>query len=310
MRGFITDTGAPGGLRLDEKLPEPEPSADELVVDVRAYSVNRGETYLLQQRLQDWRPGQDISGVVARAATGGSGPPEGSRVVAIVDGAGWSERVSAPMDRVAVLPDFVSFEQAASLPIAGLTALRALRTGGPLLGRRVLIIGATGAVGQFAIQLAVAAGARVTAQVSGPEREEQARSLGAHEIAASLEDETLGPFDLALDGVGGEVLRQAVHRLAPGATAATYGTMAGPAEIGMADFSGAPLAKVMGFFHHVPEDQRGADLATLAGFVADGSLKPLLSQVRGWEQTREVLDELRERRIRGKAVLTLGGSPR
>ena len=232
--------------------------------------------------------------------------PQGSRVVAVVDGAGWSERAGAPLDRVAALPDSVSFEQAASLPIAGLTALRALRTGDPLLGRKVLITGATGAVGQFAVQLAVAAGARVTAQVSGPKREEQARALGAHEVAVSLEDERLGPFDLALDGVGGDVLRQAVHRLAPGATAATYGTMTGPAELGMSDFSGAPLAKVMGFFHHIPEDERGADLATLAGFVADGSLDPLLGVVRDWRETREVLDDLRERRIRGKAVLTVG----
>ena len=82
--------------------------------------------------------------------------------------------------------------------------------------------------------------------------------------------------------------------------------MAGPAELGMSDFSGAPLAKVMGFFHHIPEDERGADLATLAGFVADGSLDPLLGVVRDWRETREVLDDLRERRIRGKAVLTVG----
>lgn len=306
MRGFITGPDAPGGLRLAEDLPEPEPSGDELIVEVRAYGINRGETYLLQQRPQDWRPGQDVSGVVVRAATGGNGPSEGARVVGIVDGAGWSERVGAPLERVATLPDSVSFEQAASLPIAGLTALRALRTGGPLLGKRVLITGATGAVGQFAVQLAVAAGAHVTAQVSGPEREEQARALGAHEVAVTLDDEGLGPFDLALDGVGGDVLRQAVHRLAPGATAATYGTMTGPAELGMSDFSGAPLAKVMGFFHHIPEDERGADLATLAGFVADGSLDPLLGVVRDWRETREVLDDLRERRIRGKAVLTVG----
>lgn len=142
--------------------------------------------------------------------------------------------------------------------------------------------------------------------VSSPEREEQARALGAHKVAVSLDDGEPGPFDLVLDGVGGPVLRQAVHRLAPGATAATYGTVAGPAELGMADFSGAPLAKVMGFFHHIPEDERGADLATLAELVADGRLDPLLDLVSDWEETREVLDALRERRIRGKAVLTLG----
>src|SRR5690349_13517038 len=81
-------------------------------------------------------PGQDVAGVVARAAADGSGPPEGTRVVGIADGGGWSKRVLVPAHRVAPLPDATSFEDAAALPVAGLTALRALREAGPLLGRR------------------------------------------------------------------------------------------------------------------------------------------------------------------------------
>ena len=165
MRGFITDPEAPGGLRLDDELPEPEPSADEIVVDVRAFAVNRGELRLIPARPDGWRPGQDVAGHVRRAM---DGPAAGARVVAIAQGGGWSERVAVPAAHCAPLPDDVSFEQAASLPIAGLTALRALRQGGFLLGREVLVTGATGGVGQFAVQLARAAGARVTAQVSEP----------------------------------------------------------------------------------------------------------------------------------------------
>src|SRR5918911_2293122 len=254
MRGFITDPDAPGGLRLAEALPEPEPAADEVVMEVHAYGINRGELFLLQQRADGWRPGQDVSGVVVHAAADGSGPPEGTRIVGIVDWGGWAERVNVPTRWTAVLPDEVSFERAASLPIAGLTALRALRVDGPLLGRRVLVTGATGGVGQFAVQLAVAAGARVTAQVSSLERGEEARWLGAHEIVVSLDDETLGPFDLVLDGVGGPILRDAVHRLAPGATAANYGTLPGPAERGLPDFGSSPNAKVMGLIHSYPEE--------------------------------------------------------
>lgn len=306
MRGFITDPNAPGGLRLAEDLPEPVPAADEVVMEVRAYGINRGELFLLQQRADGWRPGQDVSGVVVHATTDGSGPPGGTRIVGIVDREGWAERVAVPIAHAAVLPDEVSFEQAASLPIAGLTALRALRVDGPLLGRRVLVTGATGGVGQFAVQLAAAAGAHVTAQVSSLEREEEARVLGASEIVVSLEDESLGPFELALDGVGGPILRDAVHRLAPGATAATYGVLAGPAELGLPDFRSSPNAKVMGFVHSYPEETKGEDLATLVRFVSEGRLNPLLGMVRDWEETREVLDALQNHRVRGKAVLTRG----
>jgi NADPH:quinone reductase len=304
MRGFITDPDAPGGLRLADDLPEPEPAADEVVMEVHAYSINRGELFLLQQRADGWRPGQDVSGVVAHAAADGSGPPEGTRIVGIVDWQGWAERLSVPTRWTAVLPDEVSFEQAASLPIAGLTALRALRVDGPLLGRRVLVTGATGGVGQFAVQLAIAAGAHVTAQVSGTEREEEARSLGAHKVVVSLDDETLGPFDLVLDGVGGPILRNAVHRLAPGATAVTYGVLAGPAELGLPDFRSSPNAKVMGLIHSYPEETKGEDLGTLVRFVSERQLNPFLGMVRNWEQTREVLDALQNRQVRGKAVLT------
>jgi NADPH:quinone reductase-like Zn-dependent oxidoreductase len=200
----------------------------------------------------------------------------------------------------------MSFEQAASLPIAGLTALRALRVDGPLLGCRVLVTGATGGVGQFAVQLAVAAGVHVTAQVSSLEREEEARMLGAHKVVVSLGDATLGPFDLVLDGVGGPILRDAVHRLAPGATAATYGVLAGPAKLWLPDFRSSPNAKVMGFIHSYPEETKGEDLATLVRFVSQGKLNPLLGMVRDWKQTPEVLDALRNRQVRGKAILTRG----
>ena len=87
-------------------------------------------------------------GVVAAAAANGSGPSVGTRVVALTDNAGWAQRVAVPAHRMAALPDNVRFADAASLPVAGLTALRSLRHGAPLLGKRVLITGAAGGVGQ------------------------------------------------------------------------------------------------------------------------------------------------------------------
>jgi NADPH:quinone reductase len=303
MRGYITDPNAPGGLRLADDLPEPEPAPNELLLEVRSFSVNRGELFLLQQRPDGWRPGQDVAGVVARAARDGSGPAEGDRVVGIVDGAGWSERVSVPTNWAAHLPKPVSFAHGASLPIAGLTALRALRVDGPVLGRRVLVTGATGGVGQFAVQLAAVAGAHVTALIHAPEREAMVRALGADEVITSLDDAALDPFDLVLEGVGGSVLQSAVHRLAPGGTVAAYGAVAGPTQLSFVDFRSAPLGKLVGLFHAYPQETKGADIGTLADLVGEGRLTPLLGLVRDWEEIREVLEALRNGEVPGKAVL-------
>jgi NADPH2:quinone reductase len=304
MQGFITDPTVPGGLRLADDLSEPVPAADQVLVEVRAYSVNRGELFLLKIRPDGWRPGQDLAGVVVQAAADGTGPAVGTRVVGLVDWECWAERVAVPSYLAVPLPESVTFEQAASLPIAGLTALRAARLGGSILGCRVLITGATGGVGQFAIQLAAAAGAHVTALVVGLEREPEARALGSHHVVTSLDDDSLGTFDLMLDGIGGQVLTDAAHRLAPGGVAVTYGTLGGPAPLALHDFPrGAPCA-VMPLFHAYPLETRGDDLALLVDLVARGRLKPLLGMVRDWGETLGVLDALRERRVRGKAVLT------
>src|SRR6516225_10665386 len=128
------------------EVPEPQPAANEAVVEVRAFSLNRGELRLFQARPEGWRPGQDVSGVVVRSAANGSDPKIGERVVALTDNAGWAERAAVPTHRMAVLPDNVLLEEAAALPVAGLTALRTLRHGAPLLGKRVLITGAAGGV--------------------------------------------------------------------------------------------------------------------------------------------------------------------
>jgi len=80
--------------------------------------------------------------------------------------------------------------------------------------------------------------------------------------------------------------------------------LAGPAELGLPDFSSSPNAKVVGFIHSYPEETKGEDLATLVRFVGEGQLNPLMGMVRDWEQTPEVLDALRNRQVRGKAILT------
>src|SRR5438128_4838435 len=204
------------------EVGEPQPAADEAIVEVHAFSLNRGELTLLAMRPEGWRPGQDIAGVVVRAAADGSGPKEGTRVVALVDGAGWAQRAAAPTARMAALPDNVSFASAATLPVAGLTALRTLRYGGSLLGQRVLIIGAAGGVGRFAVQLAALAGAEVTGVVGRPERASGLAERGAASVVTSI-PEADGLFDLILESVGGLSLASAISKVVPGGTIVVFG---------------------------------------------------------------------------------------
>jgi NADPH:quinone reductase-like Zn-dependent oxidoreductase len=304
MRGFITDPQGYFGLRLAHDLPEPEPAPDQFLLEVRAYSINPGEARLITLRPDGWRPGQDVAGIVRQAAANGSGPPEGARIAARVDWEGWAERVAVPSQSAAVLDDRVSFEQAATLPIAGLTALRALRVGNSVLGRNVLVTGATGGVGQFAVQLAVLSGARVTAQVSSPEREEEARELGAHQVVTSLDDAMLGPFHLVLDGVGGPQLKQAVHLMTREATVVLYGGPGGPTELRLGDFyASAWNGRLVGFVSELPEETKGEDIGILATLVADGRLAPWIGWRSSWTSTPDAFEALAKRSFRGKAVL-------
>src|SRR6266446_6450603 len=141
--------------------------------------------------------------VELRQVAEGSGPPAGTRIVALMDEFGWAERAAVPTQRIAVLPDTVSFAAAAALPVAGLTALRTLRHGAPLLGKRVLITGAAGGVGHLATQIAARSGARVTAVVGSPERGRHL--LGADEIVEGT-DKAQGLFALILESAGGSSL--------------------------------------------------------------------------------------------------------
>jgi NADPH:quinone reductase-like Zn-dependent oxidoreductase len=300
MLALVTTPNAAVPVELRE-VPEPRPAPNEALVEVQAFSLNRGELRLLQIRPEGWRPGQDISGVVVQSASDGSGPRAGARVVALTDNAGWAQRAAVPAHRMAVLPDDVRFEDAAALPVAGLTALRALRHGAPLLGKRVLVTGAAGGVGHLATQLAARSGARVTAVVGSPERGRHLR--GADEIVEGIEN-AQGLFALILESAGGPSLAAAIAHIEANGVIVVFGNSSGePTPISFRDFAEHANARVQSFsyFRSEAEERFAPDLALLVSLVADGSLKPQLVE-RSWRDIAQIGPQLRERRIPGKAV--------
>jgi NADPH2:quinone reductase len=285
-------------------VAEPEAAANEAIVEVRAFSLNRGELSLLANRPEGWRPGQDIAGVIVKSATDGSGPKEGSRVVALVDQAGWAQRAAAPTARMAVLPESVSFAQAATLPIAGLTALRTLRLGQYPLGSRVLITGASGGVGRFAVQLAALAGAEVTGVVGHSERAAGLRELGAASVVTSIQ-EAQGLYDLILESVGGSSLAHAIRLVAPNGTIVMFGNSSGEqTPISFPAFAGHAGARLTGFFSYLSGEPAsfGADLALLVSLIAADKLIPQIGLEDSWHNLVLALPALRERRVNGKAI--------
>jgi NADPH:quinone reductase-like Zn-dependent oxidoreductase len=307
MLALVNTQSAPIPVELNE-VPEPVPESDEAIVEVHAFSLNRGELALLANRPDGWRPGQDVSGVIVQPAADGGGPEKGTRVVALVDGAGWSQRVAAPTARMAVLPDNVSFASAATLPVAGLTALRILRQGGSLLGQRVLIAGAAGGVGRFAVQLAALSGAEVTGVVSHPGRAVGLSELGATAVVTNMR-EAEGLFDLILESAGGSSLSGAISKVAPGGTIVVFGNSSREeTSISFPNFAGHAGARLLAFFIYesgTPASM-GADLAKLVSLVSSGKLKPAIGLEDSWLNVYKAATALRNRQVNGKAVFHIG----
>lgn len=308
IRAVIVDADRPERLVIGEA---PAPLGAPLI-RVHAFSLNRGEVRTgLSEAATGTRLGWDIAGVIERPAADGSGPPAGARVVAATMG-GWAELAAAPVERLAAIPDDISFAQAACLPVAGLTARAALARITRLDGARVLVGGASGGVGTFAVQLAKGGGAFVVAALRNADNEAFVRGLGADEVAVGpdLEGaERHGPYDLVLESAGGPSLARAMTLLAPGGTCVLLGASgeAGSAiDTSRFRIGGTSLyGLVMGYeFQREPPAVGLADL--LAKLVA-GRLAPVIGVEAPWTRIAEVAADLMARRFHGKAVLHIDG---
>jgi NADPH:quinone reductase-like Zn-dependent oxidoreductase len=248
--------------------------------------------------------GWDLAGEVVEAAADGTGPAVGARVVGLKNPGAWVQRAAVDTEFLAELPAGITLEQAATLPVAGLTALLSLDLGGFVVGKRALVTGASGGVGRFAIQLARLGGAHVTAFAR---RAAGLRELGADVVVAELT--THGDdFDVILDGVGGTVLGLCLQRVAPLGTVISFAsTLAEPVSYpARAFFARASGAKLIGFylFAVLAHSRRAnADLRRLAELVAHGRLDPQIDNVWPWDEAGAAIEALFERRVAGKAVL-------
>jgi NADPH:quinone reductase len=304
MRALVSRPDAPHAELAD--VPDPRSEPDQAVVAVRALSLNRGECKRLATMEAGTVAGWDLAGEVVQGAANGTGPAAGTRVVGIVISGAWAQRVAVPTEFLAELPEEVSFEQAAALPVAGLTALRSLERGGFVLGKRVLVTGASGGVGRFGIQLAHLAGAHVTAVAR---RTAGLADLGADEVLEELTADGPG-FEVILDAIGGPVLGTCLQRVVPGGTVVSFAsTLTDPVSYPTRElFARAPGARLYGLYVFAELQHTrsaAADLRRLADLVAGGRLDPQIDHTASWRRAGEAIDALLERRVAGKAVLTV-----
>lgn len=308
MRAVVVEPDVPGRLAIRE-VDRPTPLPSEALVRVSAVSLNRGEVRRSLTAAAGWRPGWDLAGTVEVAAADSSGLTVGKRVVGFLPSGSWAEYVAVPTHSLAELPPSVSFKDAATLPVAGLTALLALERGGLLLGRSVLITGASGGVGHFACQLACHAGARVIAQVRRPELVEFVKSTGVQEIVVGSDRDSIaqyGPYNLILDSIGGETLPAVLEALAPDGACVLFGSTAGAdVTFNASRFYSRGGLSLYGFylFHELRKQPASVGLTRLLNLLAEGLLVPHVELEAHWTQVADVAQQLSDRRFLGKAVL-------
>lgn len=308
-RAVLVDPNAPGHLSVGE-IEDPLPRPEEALIRVGALSLNRGEVRRAQNSPAGARIGWDVAGLVEKAAEDGSGPKEGQRVVGVLQNRAWAQRVAIPSANLAVLPDDVSFQQAATLPVAGLTALYALDRASGLTGRKVLITGASGGVGNLGIQIAVNGGAEVTALVRQERHADSARAAGAHHVVADETGEAareFGPYHHALESVAGQVLGNVLTMMATNGHIVVYGvSAAGPMTVDSTVFLRSRLSiSGLAVFTELHKETAGVGLSRLAGMVSAGTLKPHIAIEAPWTEIGSVAQKLLDRDYPGKAVLTV-----
>lgn len=324
MKAIVRDRyGPPDILELREVDP-PEPGEGEVLVEVRAASVNpydwhflRGEPYFMRVQAGLRKPkmavlGADIAGVVEKVGPNVSGYGPGDEVFCEDDsGGGFAEFATVSEDLLQQKPANLSFEHAATVPLAGLTALQALRDHGRLeAGQRVLIIGASGGVGTFAVQIAKSLGAHVTG-VCSTRNIELVRSIGADAVIDYTREEFTAaatPFDLILQLAGmaapGECRRVLARKGALLLSSGdSEGRWIGPVSRIIKALAISPfVSQRMVPFVAKPNKE---DLGTLRGLIESGKVTPVIDRTYELAAVPEAIAYIEQGHARGKVVITI-----
>ncbi len=320
-----THYGSPDVLEI-RTIKTPTPNDEQILIKVRAAALNpldwhfiEGTPYIMRafgvglRKPKDPRLGVDLAGVVEAVGKNITQFKVGDEVFGGRNGA-FAEYVCARADRAIVLkPANITFEQAASVPIAAVTALQGLRDQGHLqAGQKVLINGASGGVGTFAVQIAKSFGAEVTG-VCSTKNLDLVRSLGAdHVIDYTKEDFTQGAqlYDLILDNVGNQPLAGFRHALKPKGICVMIGG-GGPGDSGLLGPMARPLkalllspfvSQKMGMFM---AELNKNDLQTLADLMQSGKVKPVIDRTYPLSKIAEAIRYLEKGHARGKVVITM-----
>jgi len=314
MKAFIYEKyGPPETLRMTE-VDKPAPNAAEVLVKVLAVSVNAADWHVLRGKplfsratLGLLRPkqkilGVDVAGRVEGVGGGVTGFKAGDEVYAnLLDHGygGFAEYVSVPAAVMALKPPSLSLEEAAAVPMAATTALQGLGRHGELQpGHKVLINGATGGVGSFAVQLAAAFGAEVTAVTSTPNLE-LVGSLGADHVVDYTTTDALGGgrrYDRILDTVGNRSVAELRGGLASGGKAAVTGFSSVAKLLGVSLRGGKDIAMVQA---HVT----AKDLEALSELIGAGKVRPQIDRRYPFAELPAAIAYLEQGHARGKVVV-------
>ena len=323
MRALLCrELGSRDGLRI-ESIREPTPAADEAIIEVRAAGLNFFDTLIVAGRYQfkpelPFSPGAEIAGRVVETGEALSHITPGDRVMAFIGWGGLRERVAVKTQSIIALPQGVSDETAAALQVTYGTAYHALHDRGNLKeGESLVVLGAAGGTGQAAVELGKILGARVIAAASNREKLEFCRAIGADEVINSGSEDVKERIreltggrgaDVIFDPVGGALTEAAFRAIGWGGRHLIVGFAAG-------DIPRLPLnlpllksASLVGIFwgEHARRDpdRHRSDMAYLLGLLQAKRINPHIYRIYTLEEAKQALNDISDRRIKGKAVIT------
>lgn len=323
MKAIVQDSYGPPEVLQFADIENPTVKANEVLVRVHAAGVDPGVWHLMAGlpylvRLMGYGVrtpkvrirGRDVAGRVEAVGAEVTGFRQGDEVFGICEGS-FAEYACVRTDRLLIKPERLTFEQAAAVPISALTALHALRAGGPVRpDQRVLVIGAAGGVGTFTVQLAKSFGAHVTG-VCSTTKTELVRSIGADEVIDYTKEE-LGArsdrYDVVIDTAGNRPLRQLRQVMTRRAVLVIVGSETGGRWLGGID----RLLRALLLSPFVSQKLRGvisgegaADLQAVRQLVEDGRITPIIDRTYPLDQAAQAIHHVQQGRARGKVVLTV-----